>query len=227
MLVTQERQDGRIGFTLRNVPATYLGAVANLGFAELGRDDAHVRWLVPDAEGVDEALARFRGVAERMVRQAAGLEEVPWEEALLQLLDLVADSGIAWWLGGSAALAVRGVDVSPRDLDLITDRDGARELGQVLRGHLVEPCGPIDGWIGAWWGRAFLGARVEWVGEVRPQVDEPEPTDFGPTAAGRLEPVMWRGYRILVPPVELSRAVAVRRWLRERVAAIDRWGQAS
>jgi hypothetical protein len=30
-----------------------------------------------------------------------------------------------WWLTGSDALAVRGVDVSPRDLDVVTDAAGA------------------------------------------------------------------------------------------------------
>ena len=33
---------------------------------------------------------------------------MPWEQALYTSLDLIAGEPIDWWLGGSAALAVRG-----------------------------------------------------------------------------------------------------------------------
>jgi hypothetical protein len=115
-----------------------------------------------------------------MLRQtAAGL--VPWEEALLIFLDRV--DRVDWWLAGSGALAVRGIDISPRDLDVITDAAGAQRLGELLADALVEPVCASEGWIARWWGRAFLGARVEWVAEVASSVDDPDPVDFGPTAA--------------------------------------------
>ena len=143
----------------------------------------------------------------------------PWDEALTALLDRAA--GVDWWLTGSAALAVRGVEVSPRDLDLVTDAAGAQRLGELLADALVEPVFASDGWVARWWGRAFLGARVEWVADVTPSVDDPYPLDFGAVAAASLERVTWRGHDLLVPPLALQRAVAERRGLSERVAAID------
>jgi len=76
--------------------------------------------------------------------------------------------------------------------------------------------GPRD-----YWGRAFLGARLEWIGAPKPGVDSPSPANFGPVAASRLETVTWEGWQLRVPPLYLQRAVSQRRGLTGRVALID------
>ena len=108
-----------------------------------------------------------------MPRQAAGHEPVPWEAALDAFLDRVDGREICWWLTRSAALAVRGLDITPRDLDLVVDDEGAGQLGELLAEWLVEPVTPVTDWVSRWWERAFLHARIEWVGGVEPQADEP------------------------------------------------------
>ena len=70
-------------------------------------------------------------------------------------------------------------------------------------------------------GASVPGARIEWVGGVNPLVDDPEPCDFGPEASRRLEPVRFEDWQILVPPLDLQRAVNERRGLAHRVAMID------
>jgi hypothetical protein len=60
------------------------------------------------------------------------------------------------------------------------------------------------------------------VGRVNARADDPLPSDFGPAAAERLEPVEWRGRVIRVPPLELQLAVNGRRGLAERVEKIHR-----
>ncbi len=126
-----------------------------------------------------------------------------------------------WWLTGSAALAVRGIRVVPRDIDLVvTTGPEARKLGEILSDWLVEPVQRSEGWIARWFGRAFKESRIEWVGEVEASVDRPEPCDFGPTAARQLQPVEWRGYTIPVPPLDLQLAVSIRRGMVERAEKI-------
>jgi hypothetical protein len=78
-----------------------------------------------------------------------------------------------------------------------------------------------SGTISDYWGRAFLTARLEWIGTPRALVDSPAPSDFGPIAASRLETVTWEGFELRVPPLELQRAVSQRRGLTSRVALID------
>ncbi|GAA1364297.1 hypothetical protein GCM10009661_13830 [Catellatospora chokoriensis] len=125
-----------------------------------------------------------------------------------------------WWLTGSAALAVRGVPIQPRDLDLVVSDAHALLVGELLLDGLVDPVAPAN-WFCAWWGRAVLGARVEWVGGVGPTADEPEPTDFGLVAASRLEWVEWREWELRVPPLSLQRQTSRRRGLEDRVGLID------
>jgi hypothetical protein len=84
---------------------------------------------------------------------------------------------------------------------------------------LVEPVAASSGWIADAFGRAFPGARVEWVGGVHPDVEQFGPCDFGPSAAARRETVVWEGHELLVPPLDLQIAVSDRRGLADRVAA--------
>jgi hypothetical protein len=213
--VNVERRGGQ--FLLSDVDPELQEAAAALGFVREG--DRFVRTFPEDARWLEEAWHNFARHAEAMLRQTAS-GVAPWGDALLAFLARV--SGVDWWLTGSSALAVRGLAVSPRDIDLITDAEGAERLGALFVDALVEPVFAGDGWIARWWGRAFLGARVEWVAEVAPSVDEPHPVDFGPTAAANLETVRWRGHELRVPPLELQLAVAERRGLRDRVEAIHK-----
>jgi hypothetical protein len=212
--VDVERRGGQ--FVLTGLEAELHEAAGALGFARDG--DAFVRTFPEDARWLDAAWENFpRHIGSMLHQTASGV--APWDEALTALADRAA--GVDWWLTGSAALAVRGVEVSPRDLDLVTDAAGAQRLAELLADALVEPVFASEGWVARWWGRAFLGARVEWVADVTPSVDDPDPVDFGPVAAASLERVTWRGHDLLVPPLVLQRAVAERRGLTERVAAID------
>jgi hypothetical protein len=213
--VNVERRGGQ--FVLTAVEPELLEAATALGFVRDG--DKFVRTFPEDARWLDEAWQNFVRHAGAMLRQTAS-GVAPWSEALLAFLERV--DGVDWWLTGSGALAVRGVEVSPRDLDVITDAAGVQRLGELFADALVEPVFASDGWVARWWGRAFLGARVEWVAEVASSVDDPDPVDFGSTAAANLERVRWRGHELRVPPLELQVAVAERRGLMERVAAIHK-----
>ena len=172
---------------------------------------------------MDRIGAQFERWGVEMARQAAGQLTVPWEAALAAFLAAVEGQGVDWWLVGSGALAVRGVVITPHDLDLATDARGAVRLGELLHDHLVEPVLPSSDWIADWFGRAFLHARVEWVGDVHDDVDAMGVSDFGPTARARSEIVHWRGHQIRVPPVDLQLAVTRARGLRGREAQIEAW----
>ena len=155
-----------------------------------------------------------------MVLPATRINPVDWRGSLSVFFELVDGSGIDWWLCGSAALAVRGIDVAPCDLALVVDDEGARKLTEILTGHLVEPLQVSEGWIWDSFGRAFLGARLEWVGGVNDGADAPEPGDFGPTAGKQLVVIEWRGHDVRVPPLDLQLAVSERRGLTDRADKI-------
>jgi hypothetical protein len=212
-----EWQGDELRLVLEDVEPELEQAIRELAFAANGR--RFERTFKASAQGAEEAAQRFPAVAEEMVFQTAALRPVPWERALETLVERAGSSGVRWWLTGSAALTARGLSIRPRDLDLITDAPGAVQLAQELLELLVEPLAP-GGALGAWWGRAFVGARIEWLGDVRATVDADAPSDFGPAAASRLESVMWRGHELRVPPLQLQLEVSERRGLHERARLI-------
>lgn len=200
---------------LADLPPTLRPTVEELGFERRGA--VCVRRFPAEAAHRETAAARFEECAELMVRQAAGLDDVPWENALSTLLERTGGAG--WWLTGSAALAVRGLAVAPRDLDVITSRDDCRRVADALVDLLVEPFAD-GGHLGAWWWRAFAGGRIECVGGVHASIDRDGPSDFGPAAGTRLERAYWNGWTIQVPPLELQLRSAERRGLADRAALI-------
>jgi hypothetical protein len=114
---------------------------------------------------------------------------------------------------------VRGLDVRPRDLDLIATKARCQRVAELLADVLVEPL--VDGGsLGEGWFRAFAGARIECVGGVHATADPEEPSDFGPYAAERLELVDWRGHTLRVPPLELQLRASQRRGLDDRASLI-------
>ena len=169
---------------------------------------------------LDRIYGNFERHAKKMVLQAARIDPVDWRGTLAAFLELVEGSGIDWWLCGSAALAVRGLDVAPGDLDMVVDDAAAHKLSELLLDYLVEPLQSSEGWIWSSFGRAFLFARLEWVGGVNEGADTPEVGDFGPVAAERLEAVDWRGTEVRVPPLDLQLEVSERRGLADRADKI-------
>ncbi len=208
-----------IVFVLSDVDPAYHQAVRDLGYSEA--NDVFRRTLPAVTPDLDRVCRNFERYAEAMVLQTARVQPVPWEQALRAFLDLVEPFEINWWLAGSAALAVRGLDIQSRDFDINVDDAGTQMLGIVLQDYLVEPVTNVD-WFCRWWGRAFLQPRFEWVGGVDERADDPLVSDFGPTAASRLEQVTWHGTLLRVSPLRLQLEVSKRRGLADRVAKIER-----
>ncbi|HEY6410805.1 MAG TPA: hypothetical protein VIY29_25405, partial [Ktedonobacteraceae bacterium] len=162
---------------------------------------------------------------EEMILQTARLHPAPWEQSLLAFLEIIKGHNIDWWLVGSTALAVRGIDIAPRDIDLSVADADSHKLGDLLLDYLIEPVQATEDWFCNWFGRAFLHMRLEWVGGVDERADTPEICDFGPTAKSMKETVNWHGYELYVPPLNLQLKANEERGLTERVKKIKSYKQ--
>jgi hypothetical protein len=194
-------------------------ALRDLDFDEDGR--AFVRVFPADARGLHESYVRFKRTVGDLLAQAAGRQVTPWEDALDAAAMRLHSSRAEWFLVGSGALAVRGIEVAPRALDLvIADASrAAAALGDVQIEPVTE--NRPGTWISRWFGRAFLHARIEWIAGVDPAIDTyASPNDHGPAAASRLEIVRWHDHDLALAPLDLQLAVAERRGLTERAGAI-------
>jgi len=109
-------------------------ALTELFFEE--RSGRHTKRFPPGTVS-DEIFRRFASQLEPLLRRTARLESAPWEGALRETARRLGDAGIEWWLTGSAALAVRGIPIAPRDVDLVVSGDGAPAAAIALNDALI------------------------------------------------------------------------------------------
>jgi hypothetical protein len=168
------------------------------------------------APHLDRVRQHFRAHAEEMFRQMAYQRPVLWADALLAFADRARSAGIAWWLTGSVAACVRGVPLSPHDVDIMVDHDQIPTVSEAFADVFIEPLVDTGGWVTRDFGVLFLHARVDIASDPSALLDDPEPGDCGPYARDRLQVVHFRGHEILVPPLDLQVAVNRRRGRHER-----------
>jgi hypothetical protein len=139
---------------------------------------------------------------------------IPWEVALDEVLAVAGRERLFVAVVGSVALAMRGIDIEPGDIDLITDETGAFALQRALLDRVLWPTVDIGWPVAQWFGCAFSHAKVEWAGNLRRLTR----TEW----QARAEVVEWRGHRVEVPSIRWSLDIERRRRRTEHVAAIER-----
>jgi len=210
-----ELQDG-YKYVIENMNKTEESTLIQLGFVR--KDDKLERYFSGDFTDIDRIFSNFNAKLIMMIQHQNSELLTPWEEGLLNFLKLIPEE-IDWWLLGSAALAVRGIDIIPRDIDIVTTANGAIEMGRKLEKYLVEPVFETD-WIGRYFGRAYLKLRIEWVGDI--QLNDPWVVqNYGPPVENRLELLNWRGFQIRVAPLDLLLKQSRARSLDSRVKKIE------
>ncbi len=229
MRTALEIHDREALFTIADLSPEYLPAARDLYFQpQENRDGVFAKNFPADTPYLEAIYHNFEHGIEPMLRQTAGLEPVRWQTALVDFLDRIEGQSVDWYLVGSAALAVRGMEVMPRDLDIVLVGEAdVLQTRDLMLDVTVEPFARSGDWIAGWFGRTFQHARLEFVGVVVPGVDSYGACDFGPAAAARLEMIEWQGRALRVPPVDLMLAVTESRGLTDRAAAIRRWLAAS
>ena len=218
MKTIRRNEGSQTHFIITELDPLYHTAALELEFHQVA--DGFARTFPTNSPHLDRAYQNFARYAEAMILQTARVQPSPWEQALLAFLEKIQGQNLDWWRVGSAALAVRGIDVSPRDIDLSLADADSHKLADLLLDYLIEPVQATEDWFCNWFGRAFLHMRLEWVGGVDERADDPEISDFGPAAASRRESIDWHGYQLSVPPLELQRKASELRGLTERVEKI-------
>lgn len=154
-----------------------------------------------------------------MLLQSSGQVQPDWRAGLHAFAERMEGLSVFWWLYGSAALAVRGIDLAPKDVDLAVD--DPRRTTDAMEPILVLPLTQMRGWLADWTAWAFKGSVVEWLGGYYPTGSNP-PREQESAIIGSLEEVPWEGHRILVPPLSVQLPVVEARGLEDRARAIRR-----
>jgi hypothetical protein len=211
------REKDWVDFLVESGDPLYQERLVKMGWHPLG-EGRFSRKLSAGGD-VDRAYANFTRHIVEMIEQSARLRPIRWQHALEEVVDRLRHTGVRWWLYGSGALAVRGVEIEPGDLDLAVD--DAYAVGEAMADLLVAPVTRTDGWVAEAGGRAFHGALIEWLSGAHPTGSVP-PHEQEPAAGAHLESVSWHGRVVPVPRLELQLAVARRRGLEDRAMLIER-----
>jgi hypothetical protein len=208
-------------FIVKTDEPDYIDVLVPLGYGPLGDNPGEYLRRFPLHPEVEHIFDRFAQSLRPMLDQMSRRVETPWEAALELLCARAAHAGLEWFLIGSASIALRGIDVKPRDVDFVVP-DQAQALA-VYGDLLVNP--PLfhtdTTFVGLWSGRAFAGARVEWVSFVHPTLDMwRRPNELGPDTQANLERIQWRDWVIRVPPLTTQLTITEQRGLEERAQAI-------
>jgi hypothetical protein len=212
-------EDGRRLVAALDVPVHYEhtlvdGLEFGVTFTAEDVDAARRRfvWEYPaDAPSWSDAARNWVADGPEMLDQKHGVRPADWEGGLAWIADILDGIGADWFLFGSAALAVRGMDVRPGGVDVALDEAGADRLGPHVGAGVLRPVIDTGGWEAATRsGLLFHGCTISVVGGLHDQ-DVPRPWDSAARAA--LTTVSWQDRTIRVPHLDamLLQARAMRR----------------
>ena len=171
---------------------------------------------VPDFNHCAENYVRY---GERSIKQWTREIPAPWEKALELFMAEIEPLGVDWFLHGSAAMALWGIAVTPKDLNVIIANCSDFEK---VRAHFcryaIGPIQPCDDYGMCGGGTIFMEAAIS----VWTQNKDFEPYDM--TTLGK---VPYKGGAVYLSPLERLKTDNEYYGRPERVALIEeRMGRA-
>lgn len=138
-----EFHDDRAIYKVNAVDELYQQRLGHMGFAPTGTNQ-FIRNLSATGD-VRRTHANFARHLEEMLLQSARRRPVHWRDALGIFLARVEGTPLRWFLYGFGALAIRGIDVDPGDLDFCVDDAGL--AGAIFDDLLIEPVTMMTDWM--------------------------------------------------------------------------------
>ncbi len=218
MNISFAEEQQSVKFIVSGYGDEYESVLRSLFYTKEG--ESYVKLFPSDTRYLEQIKSNYMRLAPEMFAQFGYIKPTPWAAALLEVAERLDHNGIPWWLTGSCAAALRGVDLCPHDVDIMLESAHLEQVRDIMADCTVEPIIDTGGWVTRYFGVAFLGARIDLAFDPSDRLDHPEPNDSGPYARQHLEEVRWRGRTVRVPPLELQLASNRRRGRMDRVRAI-------
>ncbi|HQO22113.1 MAG TPA: hypothetical protein PLM72_03430 [Spirochaetota bacterium] len=186
-------------------------------------NNTYIKTYPSDSKYIEKMTKRYAECAQTMFDQLGYFSIVPWQNGLKKFCKIIKDHDIDWWLTGSCAACIRGIELNPHDIDIMINSKHCAQLTELFQDYLIEPITDTKGWLTKDFGVIFMDVRIDIASDPSPVLDDPEPVDCGPFAMNHLETVNWNGFEIKVPPVELQLNVNKRRNRTDRVKIIEEY----
>jgi hypothetical protein len=176
-------------------------------------------WEYPaGAPGWPDAARNWVADGPEMLDQRHGVRPADWETGLAWIAEILDGIEADWFLLGSAALAVRGIEVRPGGIDVAIDEADADRLGPHVDAGVLRPVIDSGGWeVATHSGLLFHGCSISVVGGMH---DQPWPRPWDSEARSALEAVTWRDRSLRVPPLSAMLVQARAMYRNDHVRAI-------
>jgi len=166
--------------------------------------NSYVKSFSKSIKNIDKIMDYYFKNAEKMFNQLGYFSQIPWEKALLEFVKRLDGKNMDWWLTGSCATCIRGIDFNPHDVDIMINSKDIPQIEDLFSDRIIEPIIDSAGWVTKDFGVLFLHARIDIASDPVESLDNPQPVDCGPFANNNLEEVVWNGFKIKVPPLNLQ-----------------------
>lgn len=162
------------------------------------------------------------------LEQLLKIRPAPWEQALSALIEKLAGTGIRWYIHGSAAMAIWGIDVAPPCLDIIfRDLSDFDRIRQLFLGETIYPIERCEGWILGGGGGLFVHANIGLAflnaTDVPSDISQLKEVDWKGRDMSQLKEVEWMGRKIAISPLEWLKRDNQDYGRPERVELIERF----
>lgn len=155
----------------------------------------------------------FTKYGETAVKQQLKILAAPWEKALDSFIAEIKKPGVDWYIHGSAAMALWGIDVEPKDVNIIvpnySDFDKVRDHFCKFAIRPIERC---ENWLMSGYGEIFMEAVIG----IAFHNKELEPYDMG-----KLGKINYKGTEVYVSSLEMLRQDNINYNRLDRVKAIE------
>lgn len=134
-----------------------------------------------------------------------------WPQALATFAEIAAAHNITWYLTGSMAAVVRGIDIVPHDIDIIVETTAFEKTRVAFREYLLEPFVDNEGaWVVRYFGRLCIAG-------VMVDIAADESRD---TRAMKLESVAWGPYTLRTETLQTCLEVNMQRGREQHASKI-------
>lgn len=210
LYVKQMHDWNSYAFFAENVEEAYLDYFKTELWWQLGNNFIKTFDNIPDFSYCAE---NFSIHGETAIMQKLKLIPSPWKKALDLLLPEMKKLDIDWYINGSAAMALQGIDVAPTDLNIIvanySDFDKVRQHFYKLA---IKPFQRCDNWLMSGLGSIFLEAEIGFAFHNR----QANPYDMN-----QLKKISYRGEPLFLSTLEMLKQDNLAYGRLDRVQLID------
>jgi len=135
-----------------------------------------------------------------------------WSSIMMTLAQIFLENNVEWYVFGSSCEMVRGINISPNDIDIIVHTKNFYKVKELFPDNVVEPFVDNKGsWLVRYFGRLCIGGAIVDVVADEKMNRENHHYDL----------LSWNGFSVYAEPFETRYALEKKRGRSERLKVME------